>query len=84
MDSSDHERLRDLLVNTKHKFLLTYDNCTEVRELYSDVSHLHFFETGWKYTTGIATTDEESLEKYLLATFVPGITTTRLLDRKVI
>lgn len=86
MDSSDHERLRDLLVNTKHKFLLTYDNCTEVRELYSDVSHLHFFETGWKYTTGIATTDERKFGKEIFISnfYVPGITTTRLLDRKVI
>lgn len=31
----DHEKLARLLKNTEHKFLLTYDDCPEIRELYS-------------------------------------------------
>ena len=31
----DHKRLADLLKKTKHRFLITYDNCPQIRELYS-------------------------------------------------
>lgn len=31
----DHIRLANLLKNTNHKFFLTYDDCPEIRELYS-------------------------------------------------
>lgn len=31
----DHERLAVLLSRTRHKFLITYDDCPEIRELYS-------------------------------------------------
>ncbi|MBZ0189043.1 MAG: DNA adenine methylase [Candidatus Obscuribacterales bacterium] len=31
----DHERLADLLKNTPHRFLITYDNCQEIRDLYT-------------------------------------------------
>jgi DNA adenine methylase len=31
----DHIRLSNILKKTKHKFFLTYDNCKEIRELYS-------------------------------------------------
>lgn len=34
-DMEDHVRLAKELKNTKHKFFLTYDDCEEVRELYS-------------------------------------------------
>ncbi len=30
----DHQRLADALKNTKHKFLITYDDCSEIRHLY--------------------------------------------------
>lgn len=30
----DHERLADLLRVSKHKFLITYDDCPQIRELY--------------------------------------------------
>ena len=30
----DHERLASLLKNTAHKFLITYDDCKEIRHLY--------------------------------------------------
>ncbi len=86
MDISDHERLRDLLASTKHYFLLTYDNCPEVRELYGDISHLYFLETGWKYTTGKATTDKRKVGKEIfISNFaVPGLAMTKPLEYKVI
>jgi len=31
----DHERLANLLKKTKHRFLITYDDCDEIRNLYS-------------------------------------------------
>ena len=31
----DHERLASLLKRTEHRFLITYDNCPEIRKLYS-------------------------------------------------
>lgn len=31
----DHERLANLLKKTKHRFLITYDDCDEIRDLYS-------------------------------------------------
>lgn len=31
----DHELLADCLKNSKHRFLITYDDCPEIRELYS-------------------------------------------------
>ena len=34
-DPEDHVRLAELLKNTQHKFFLTYDDCPEIRELYS-------------------------------------------------
>ncbi|MEZ4486217.1 MAG: DNA adenine methylase [Cyanobacteriota/Melainabacteria group bacterium] len=30
----DHERLANILKNTGHRFLITYDNCPEIRKLY--------------------------------------------------
>lgn len=33
--SKDHERLADTLKQTQHKWLLSYDDCNEIRELYS-------------------------------------------------
>ncbi|OPZ83977.1 MAG: hypothetical protein BWY75_02864 [bacterium ADurb.Bin425] len=34
MHSFDHEKLASLLQKTKHRFLITYDDCPEVRKLY--------------------------------------------------
>lgn len=31
----DHERLANMLKKTAHRFLITYDNCPEIRKLYS-------------------------------------------------
>ncbi len=38
----DHVRLRDTLKNIKGKFLLSYNDCPEIRELYKDFSMLDF------------------------------------------
>ena len=34
--TEDHKRLRELLTNIKGKFLLSYNDCEEIRELYKD------------------------------------------------
>lgn len=57
MSPDDHKRLRDLLANTEHKFLLTYDNCEEIIDLYKGIPGLYFEETGWYYTTSTASPD---------------------------
>jgi len=45
MDMEDHERLAACLRKTSHKFFLTYDDCKEVRNLYSwaELFELKFF-----------------------------------------
>lgn len=47
----DHLELADLLRETKHKFCLTYDNCEEVKDLYS-WANIHEFT--WRYHTANA------------------------------
>jgi len=41
----DHVRLANVLKKTKHKFFLTYDDCIEIRELYSwaNIYEINFF-----------------------------------------
>ena len=41
----DHVRLRDTLKNIKGKFLLSYNDCPEIRELYEGFSMLDFSRT---------------------------------------
>lgn len=41
----DHVRLRDTLKNIKGKFLLSYNDCPEIRELYNDFSLFDFSRT---------------------------------------
>ncbi|MBQ2702166.1 MAG: DNA adenine methylase [Clostridia bacterium] len=41
----DHVRLRDTLKGIKGKFLLSYNDCPEIRELYEDFSLLDFSRT---------------------------------------
>lgn len=36
--TEDHKRLRDVLNNIKGKFLLSYNDCEEIREFYKDFS----------------------------------------------
>lgn len=42
---SDHVRLRDTLANIKGKFLLSYNDCPEIRELYEGFSFFDFSRT---------------------------------------
>jgi DNA adenine methylase len=44
----EHFRLQNLLKNTKFKFLLSYDDSSEVRELYD---WAYFTELNWNYNT---------------------------------
>lgn len=45
MSEEDHIRLATVLKNTSHKFVLTYDDCKEIRELYNwaNIHDLQFF-----------------------------------------
>ena len=45
----DHERLADELKNCKHKWLMTYDNCEYIRDLYKDYNIIdHEFAYGMR------------------------------------
>ena len=48
-NSFDHELLRDLLHNHKGSFILSYNNCETIRELYKDFE-LYYPE--WNYSFG--------------------------------
>ena len=43
--TDDHERLRDLLFSIKGRFLLSYNDCPEIRELYRDCEIFSFSRT---------------------------------------
>lgn len=43
----DHERLAELLKKTKYSFLLTYDDCKFIRDLYD---WAHFYPRTWTYS----------------------------------
>jgi DNA adenine methylase len=45
---SDHLQLLESLKKTKHFFCLTYDNCEEIKELYS---WANIYEIDWRYHT---------------------------------
>ena len=45
---ADHLQLLEVLKKTKHLFCLTYDNCEEIKELYSWAK---IYERGWMYHT---------------------------------
>lgn len=44
----DHIRLCNCLKNTKHKFILTYDDCSEIRKMYS---WANINSESWRYQT---------------------------------
>lgn len=48
-DGFNHEQLRDLLLNHKGKFVLSYNNCETIREYYKDFEQV--FPT-WNYSMG--------------------------------
>ena len=45
--TEDHERLVTLLKDTKFKFLLTYDNCDYIRDLYKEFNQ---YDRTWTYS----------------------------------
>jgi DNA adenine methylase len=49
----DHLRLRDALRATKHAFLLSYEDCEEIRELYN---WAHIYNLAFPYRVGDSTT----------------------------
>ena len=50
MSLNDHERLRNLLLETPHDFLLSYRDCAEVRELYKNKDKFVILERTWTYS----------------------------------
>ena len=50
MSLDDHERLRNLLYETEHNFILSYRDCEEVRELYKDKDKFILLEKTWTYS----------------------------------
>lgn len=87
MSIDDHIRLRDLLANTQHKFLLTYDNCEEVKDLYKNIPGLYFQETGWYYSTSTASPDngrQIGKEIFISNTKVPGLAQHNYQNKRVI
>lgn len=54
----DHEKLAALLKKTKHRFLITYDDCPEIRELY-DWAQIN----EWRLQYGMNNCNTENLSK---------------------
>ncbi len=50
MNTEEHELLRNLLHETPHDFLLTYNDCPEIRELYKDKDKFVILEKSWTYS----------------------------------
>ena len=61
----DHLRLRDTLKHTPFKFCLSYDDCKEVRELYS---WANIYEKSWLYNTANISGSERSMGNELIIT----------------
>ena len=61
----DHLELASLLKTTKFKFCLTYDDCTEIRQIYS-WANIHEFS--WRYHTANANTSTRKMGKELIVT----------------
>ena len=58
----DHYRLVKLLKSTKHKFLLTYDDCPEIRKLYDWAS---IIEESWFYSISNKTKRTQGKELFI-------------------
>lgn len=61
----DHFDLHDILKNTPFKFCLTYDNCDEIKELYS-WANIHEIE--WMYHTANSNVTQRKKGKELIIT----------------
>lgn len=70
----DHTRLRDALRNSHHRFLITYDDCAEVRDLYSSWANI----ISWELQYGMNNCSKEGQSKIGAELFIanydiPGI-----------
>lgn len=61
----DHVRLMESLKKTKHKFCLTYDNCLQIKDLYS-WANIH--EYNWMYHTANSNATTRKIGKELIIT----------------
>ena len=59
-ERKDHERLAEALQNTNHTWVLSYDDCPEVRELYEDWASVEPLNVNYSIT---ATKDSETGEQ---------------------
>ncbi len=60
---NDHLRLASSLRETKHRFCLTYDNCPEIKELYS---WANINEIDWRYHTANSNVTTRKMGKELI------------------
>jgi len=61
----DHVRLSKVLKNTKHLFCLSYDDCTEIRDLYN---WTEINESSWIYNTANLTGKKRKMGNELIIT----------------
>ena len=61
----DHLELNELLKNTEHMFCLTYDNCPQIKELYS---WANIYELEWMYHTANSNVTTRKIGKELIIT----------------
>ena len=61
----DHLRLHNALKNTSHKFCLTYDNCIDVKQMYS-WANIH--EYNWMYHTANSNATTRKMGRELIIT----------------
>ena len=61
----DHKRVAKVLKNTDHKFILTYDDCEEIRDLYS---WANICPVSWRYHTANSNTSKRNMGKELIIT----------------
>lgn len=64
MKKEDHVRLANSLKNTSHNFVLTIDDCEEVREIYK-FNSFKYFSTSWKYTVHSNKKDNNGKELFI-------------------
>jgi DNA adenine methylase len=63
--TQDHQRLASTLAETEHEFCLSYDDCAEVRDLYS---WANVYERNWLYNTSNLSGQQRKLGRELVIT----------------
>jgi len=61
----DHTRVAKVLKKTKHKFILTYDDCAEIKDLYS---WANVYPVSWRYHTANSNTSKRRMGAELIIT----------------